>query len=146
MFHTRQVYITTLHACALPFCATRLPQTGAHIRLHPLRPDAAQGNLHHFSTKGLRTLVVAAREVPEAEFLEWEGRFRAANNDLAHGEALIDAVRPGGVGGIGRVCCALLLLVCLVISAVSLIDAVRATASARPKASFGYVLGELVFH
>ena len=68
-------------------------QGRAHAGTDEALLQRVNGNLHYFSTKGLRTLVVGVREIDGGEFENWEERFRQANNNLTMGEELIDRVR-----------------------------------------------------
>jgi phospholipid-translocating ATPase len=44
--------------------------------------DAISACLHDFSAAGLRTLVFAAKAIPEAEFVDWSVRFDEASKSM----------------------------------------------------------------
>ena len=50
-------------------------------------------NLHYFSTKGLRTLVIGTREIEPDTFERWSDRFEAAQGNLMGGTEIADKVR-----------------------------------------------------
>jgi magnesium-transporting ATPase (P-type) len=50
-------------------------------------------NLHFFSTKGLRTLVIGTRMIANDEFESWAERFDTAQGTLVGGIELADKVR-----------------------------------------------------
>lgn len=51
-------------------------------------------NLHYFSTKGLRTLVIGTREIDPDTFERWADRFEAAQGNLMGGTEIADKVPP----------------------------------------------------
>jgi phospholipid-transporting ATPase len=51
-------------------------------------------NLHFFSTRGLRTLIIGSREIDNAMFEEWAERYEQAQGTLIGGVELADKVGP----------------------------------------------------
>jgi magnesium-transporting ATPase (P-type) len=69
------------------------------MMLKRLAPDTdadllarANDNLHFFSTRGLRTLVIGSREIDNTTFERWAERFENAQGTLIGGTELADKV------------------------------------------------------
>lgn len=59
-------------------------------------------NLHFFSTKGLRTLIIGTRTIDSAWFDAWSDRYESAQGNLIGGTEVADRVRPAPLEAVQR--------------------------------------------
>jgi phospholipid-transporting ATPase len=82
----------------LPNGDIRIYSKGADATMKPLLSSSSQAllttTIEHmcdFATEGLRTMVVASRVIPKAEFLKWEPVYNSSLNRLTDRQAAVDA-------------------------------------------------------